>query len=590
MRWRNTIICLVCLIGAAALLYVAAGRLDYINSQRKEMNLVANKPLENAPPSLAFTTAAMGAFRGLVVDVLWMRAEKLKEQGQFFDAKQLAEWITILQPRFAKVWEYQAWNMAYNISVAIPSTHPDQRWLWVKNGYELLRDKGIPLNPHSILLYRELAMIFQHKIGGITDEAHRYYKLRLVDAMEPLVGGADKEYFLGLIDAPKKFTTISNDPNVSPFIEDLRGADPNFAENETFVSNYLSLRSNPDRFKEEAFRVIDNYRGTAALRQFDLFAKAYQLRNEWKLDPSFMHELNKKYGPVDWNDPNRYIPLDWRNADTHAIYWAIKGLQNAGDKEYSIDKANTDRIVVHSLGNLFRHGQIYIYNISDQSPKLAKRPRAPLILKKNIYLRPDLRMFDRFEKARAALVKKYKPLNKATYISMKKGHENVLKTSVLLFWQAGHKKQASKIFNQLKETYPCDEYNVTAREFSQRRLATQFESPTLNEAREVVHALLQESYFRYAMRDDDAAYGREKMAKEMYNHYQTSWSDENRIDLPDFGLLRYFALVDFLTDEKYLPELRNSLLDRIRIERPELAVKLEKSHEEIMKEFEQAQK
>ena len=91
---------------AAALFTVAAGQLDYINNTRSELNLVSNEPLENAPPSLAFATVAMGAFRGLVVDILWIRAERLKQEGQFFDAKQLAEWITTLQPRFVSVWDW----------------------------------------------------------------------------------------------------------------------------------------------------------------------------------------------------------------------------------------------------------------------------------------------------------------------------------------------------------------------------------------------------------------------------------------------------------------------------------------------------
>jgi hypothetical protein len=156
MRSRDILISVVCVVLAIVLLAAAGSRLNFINSQRVEMKLISNEPLQNAPPSLAFATGAMGAFRGLVVDVLWMRADKLKEQGQYFDAKQLAEWITVLQPRFAQVWAFQAWNMAYNISVAIPAEQPDPRWQWVKNGYELLRDKGIPLNPRSILLYREL--------------------------------------------------------------------------------------------------------------------------------------------------------------------------------------------------------------------------------------------------------------------------------------------------------------------------------------------------------------------------------------------------------------------------------------------------
>ncbi len=191
MRTRDYFIMFVGLAAAAGLLFAADVQLDHINAQREAMKIVINPALENAPPSLAFATAAMGAFRGLVVDILWMRADKLKDDGQFFDARQLAEWITKLQPRFAAVWEFQAWNMAYNISVAIPATQPEQRWRWVKNGYELLRDEGIPLNPKSIQLYRELSQIFQHKLGGVSDDAHEYYKLQFAEEIGPLLESAD---------------------------------------------------------------------------------------------------------------------------------------------------------------------------------------------------------------------------------------------------------------------------------------------------------------------------------------------------------------------------------------------------------------
>ncbi len=154
-------------------LCIAAGvQLDSINRQRLDMGLIIDNP-ENIPPTQLFATVAPGAFRGLVVDILWMRADRLKEEGQFFDARQLAEWITILQPRFASVWEFHAWNMAYNISVAIPAAQPDQRWLWVRNGYELLRDEALhKYKLKNLTLYRELARIFQHKMGGVSDDVH----------------------------------------------------------------------------------------------------------------------------------------------------------------------------------------------------------------------------------------------------------------------------------------------------------------------------------------------------------------------------------------------------------------------------------
>ncbi|NLH40268.1 MAG: hypothetical protein GX448_00365, partial [Planctomycetes bacterium] len=108
MRTRDFVILLVCAVTAVAALFAAGSQLDRINAQREQLKLVSNPALENAPPSLAFATVALGAFRGLIVDILWMRADKLKEEGQFFDALQVAKWITTLQPRFAAVWEFHA--------------------------------------------------------------------------------------------------------------------------------------------------------------------------------------------------------------------------------------------------------------------------------------------------------------------------------------------------------------------------------------------------------------------------------------------------------------------------------------------------
>ncbi|MEN8128524.1 MAG: hypothetical protein ABFR90_12090, partial [Planctomycetota bacterium] len=243
MKSKDWLIIVFCLILSGVLLTAASTRMESIHKAREEMGLVANASLENAPPSLAFATVAMGAFRGLVVDILWMRADNLKQEGKFFDAKQLAEWITTLQPRFAAVWDFHAWNMAYNISVAIPNTQPEERWRWVQNGYELLRDRGIEMNPKSILLYRSLAWIFQHKIGGVTDDAHRYYKREIALSVRSALGeDPSNAYFQSLIEQPKTLEKILTDKAVARFIEELQAADETFSDPEQLVTNYLTLR------------------------------------------------------------------------------------------------------------------------------------------------------------------------------------------------------------------------------------------------------------------------------------------------------------------------------------------------------------
>ena len=62
MRLRDFIIVLPCVFFALVLMYFASTRLDAIHSARDRMGLISNTPLENAPPSLAFATVAMGAF------------------------------------------------------------------------------------------------------------------------------------------------------------------------------------------------------------------------------------------------------------------------------------------------------------------------------------------------------------------------------------------------------------------------------------------------------------------------------------------------------------------------------------------------
>ena len=266
MRFRDIMICTLAGLVGVALIVGASTRLDGIHRARQEMNLVSNEPLENAPPSLAFATVAMGAFRGLVVDILWLRADKLKEEGQFFDAKQLAEWITVMQPRFAAVWDFHGWNMAYNISVAVPNTQPEERWRWVRNGYELIRDKGIEKNPHSIILYRSLAWIFQHKISGVADDCHMYYKRELALAMRPLLGDKSEAEFAALAAAPHTLAEVTKDEKVAEFVDGLRKSDPAFADDDKIAANYLSLRQNPARFAPAAHEVINRWRDTETLR------------------------------------------------------------------------------------------------------------------------------------------------------------------------------------------------------------------------------------------------------------------------------------------------------------------------------------
>lgn len=180
-----------------ALLFLAGGGITqrFMNRDRQALGLTRlERPLENMPPVLAFTTVALGGFRGLISNALWIRANELQENDKFFEMSQLADWITKLEPHFVQVWLVQAWNMAYNISVKFKENAPGDytdRWRWVSRGIELLRDEGLKYNPNELLMYRELAWFFQHKMGANLDDGHMFYKRQWIIAMAPIFGSTN---------------------------------------------------------------------------------------------------------------------------------------------------------------------------------------------------------------------------------------------------------------------------------------------------------------------------------------------------------------------------------------------------------------
>src|SRR5260221_239162 len=166
-----------------------------LNRQRADPELGLMRVTDlgtNAPPVLAFTTVALGGFRGLIANALWVRANDLQDEGKYFEMVQLADWITKLEPTFSQVWQVQAWNMAYNISVKF--TDPADRWRWVQRGIELLRDDGLRYNPTEAQIYRELGWFFQNKMGQNLDDGHLYFKAAWAKEMTQVLGSGHPNF------------------------------------------------------------------------------------------------------------------------------------------------------------------------------------------------------------------------------------------------------------------------------------------------------------------------------------------------------------------------------------------------------------
>ena len=135
--------------------------------------LRAKRPV-SAPALAEGAFAALGGLRSIAAEVVWFRADRLQEEGRYVELAQLASALSFMEPHTPEVWSYAAWNLAYNVSVMMST--PEDRWRWVLAGLRLLRDEGLVYNPRSSELYRDLAWMFELKIGANIDSASATYR------------------------------------------------------------------------------------------------------------------------------------------------------------------------------------------------------------------------------------------------------------------------------------------------------------------------------------------------------------------------------------------------------------------------------
>jgi len=560
-------------------LIAAAALLEPIYSLRKEYKLQSGNPLKDKqisaelrlPPVVLFT------FRALAIDYLWIRAEKLKDEGQYFDALHLARMICALQPNLASVWDFQAWNMAYNISVTLPT--PQQRWNWVRAGYELLRDKGLLYNPNNLKIYRSLAWTFQHKIGAVSDDYHRYYKLQLALDMTPLLMPLNSKEInsvqdiAAMAEIESDWDKFKSDPKVAELLDKIRKAEPKFSDRDKLFDGLLKIRMNPTDYAPALHQVLADNRYNPALKNLDVFIRARELRARWKFEPKRMAEINKKYGPIDYQKEDTHISMDWRLPWTHAIYWAVRGLESAETKT-GFDVLNLYRIVYHCLQELYHYGNLQILAYAEPSqPKPAGSVRevqdAPQNVKLMLFNSQDLRMFPVAYQATLDVLKVYEDAGDRTQTGVKDASAYLCRAGISSFYLAGHRRLAQKYYDQLRRRDPTNkDYHVSVDAFIRADMKEEIETITPKDASDYIISLLRDSYYRFAIGDDENATIRENWAlqvhKAMLLQHPASEDETMRMTLRPFRELRRLALMDFLNDPLANPSIKGMMLTRIK--------------------------
>ena len=341
----------------------------------------ADRAEDSDPPEVALGIA-LGAFRGLFVNMLWMRANNLKEEGKFYESIELARTITRLQPHFPRVWAFQAWNMAYNISVATKTS--EERWMWVKAGIDLLRREGIPKNPNDMQIHRELAWIFNHKVQGYADDAHLYYKRMHAEEWTVALGvpppkaqtteQTTQRYLDWLRAIASSPDTLAEAIRIEPRVESLvqrirtearlpldqnllRSIEIHLALTESWAAREGLLGLSDEERNQALFELLINEEYTQAWRVLIGHLRKRLVIDEYKMEFPRMIRYTTKYGP-----------LDWRHPSTHALYWTLRGVEEGLVRVNTSDwdQTNTDRTALQAVQELARYGDLQ-FNILDHS-------------------------------------------------------------------------------------------------------------------------------------------------------------------------------------------------------------------------------
>ncbi len=126
--------------------------------------IIQESPMETLP-SVEYISAyigsiVLGGFKPLVIDYLWIIADKLNDHHQYDELKSILNLTARLQPKVVAVWTFNAHAMAYNIAGRLKSEA--HQWEWINAGMEHLYD-GLRWNPDNTDILGDIGRIYYHR-------------------------------------------------------------------------------------------------------------------------------------------------------------------------------------------------------------------------------------------------------------------------------------------------------------------------------------------------------------------------------------------------------------------------------------------
>ncbi|RJP59060.1 MAG: hypothetical protein C4541_06965 [Candidatus Auribacter fodinae] len=501
----------IILITCTVLIGINSNLMPRINTIRDNEGLTRNMPLDNAPPQFVLAVNLLGGLRCILVDALWLRTMKLREEGKFFEMAQLYKWICQLEPQIEDVWAHNAWNMAYNISFEMP--YPQDRWRWINKAIHLLRDVGLVYNSRSAVIRREIAWIYAHKIGQQWDDMHLYYKKQLAHDFSKLVYGYD--------DLKQMKGIISSEDQSPPVFQDVTLLKTHKIQ--SIVAFNAAQESGV--LKNDPFLFSD-----ARIEEISRYFRAQEITGTYKMDLQAMIDLMEQFGP-----------LDWRLPEPHAMYWATEGKEFAQERFYIL----YDRLRYLSLQSLCTRGRLVLLEDDNDGLYITS---------------PDLRFVEPMNEYYKELLKEYEGSPSAKNIAS--AYYYFLADFTMLLYTSQNKELAESLFAELQARYPQKVNGASLGQYVMNQFMYMVQTGNHDQVKGMLFEIIREAFWNLAIGNDDQYSGYMELAQTLSAEYNRRIHHQERLVLPTMAILQQQVL-DQIMNGDFPEAVRNSLQKRL---------------------------
>jgi len=277
-------------------------------------------------------------------------------------------------------------------------------------------------------------------------------------------------------------------------------------------------------YKQEWLKEMNAVLGTNAASfaellnpQTDEARARYQLlTNRYKLDPAFMHQLDERYGP-----------LEWRLPETHAIYWAAMGLEKAKEHPTKIkldDLIQLRRVIYQSMQLSFQRGRL----IWD-----------PIV--KGFDTGPNLDIIPKVSAAYEEAMQEDAPNRE----HIERAHRNFLRDAVYFLYESDRLAEALQWYRYLGEKYPNKSLldgkpetlpkNLTLEDYCISRICEDVSETSRDRVKAAIEGQLVKGYLALIRGEDRRSAGYRALARILRTKYMKAiagGANAERIGLP----------------------------------------------------------